>query len=75
MHLCLPLDAEAVGIKRGLGAIQAKETRERGKALSLNREQAFSEETPQTERTAVKWPEENTVRFSINILVTLGLEM
>lgn len=37
MHLCLPLDAEALGIKRGVEAVQAKENRERGKAETLNR--------------------------------------
>ena len=63
MHLCLPLDAEAVGIKRGVGVVQAKENRERGKAETLNRKQALSEETPKTEeRTTGKWPEENTVQ-------------
>lgn len=63
LHLCLPLDVEAVGIKGRLGAVQSKENRERGKAETLNRKKALSGETPQTvKRTTVKWPEENTIQ-------------
>lgn len=32
LHLCLPLDVEAIGIKKAEGAVQAKEDREGRKA-------------------------------------------
>lgn len=52
------------GQKVGVGVVQAKENRERGKAETLNRKQAPSEETAKTvERTTVKWPEQNTIQF------------
>lgn len=63
LHLCLPLDVEAIGIKRAEGMVQAKEDREGRKAETQNRKQVLSEEPLQTvERTTVKWPEENTMQ-------------
>lgn len=64
VHLCLPLDAEVVGIKRRVGTVQTKENRERGEAETPYRKQVWSGESPQTvKRTTVKWPEENTIPF------------
>lgn len=63
MHLCLPLDVEAVLIKRAKGIVQVKEDEQGRKAETQNRKQDLSEEPLQTaERTTVKWPEEKTMQ-------------
>lgn len=59
--------------KRGVGAVQTKENREREKAETLDRKQALSEETAKTvERATVKWPEENTIQVSNKHTSDLG---
>lgn len=70
VRLCLPLDTDAVGIKkRGGEWFREKRT----KAGTPNREQALSEENPETgERMTVKWPEENTIRIFHKCTCDLG---